>query len=417
MSPLEEHVLTAPRTPVEPRPLGKVLSLFTGAGGLDVGLERAGMQTVACLELNADARTVLTANRPQWAMLGDGDVNTAAQVLTPDALGMERGELDLVAGGPPCQPFSKAAQWHSSARSGMEDDRARCVHGMLDLVENFLPGAVLIENVEGFLQGKGNAATTITERLRSINSRHGTSYELVARVVDAADYGVPQHRRRAIGIAYRDNAEVCLPKATHIDHPVRTWDALWDLEQEEKPVATGQWAGLLPSIPEGLNYLHLTARGQGEELFGWRTRYWSFLLKLAKDRPSWTLPASPGPSTGPFHWDNRPLSVREQMRLQSFPDKWTIDTPFRAGRRLVGNATPPLLAEILGRTIVRDLELGDARTRTRILSSPLSLIRERLAAVPPAVAPLAVPEVYKSHIGAKEAHPGEGIGPSPRQLR
>ncbi|MDX3185408.1 MULTISPECIES: DNA cytosine methyltransferase [Streptomyces] len=396
--------------------MGKVLSLFTGAGGLDVGLERAGLHTIACVELDADARSVLAANRPGWVLPGDGDVNTAARQLVPRALGMKPGELELIAGGPPCQPFSKAAQWASTARSGMQDDRAKCVHGMLDLVESFLPKALLIENVEGFLRGKDNASEVIGEGLEGINGRHGTSYRLVAEVVDAAGFGVPQHRRRAIGIAYRDGAEVRLPEATHEDSPIRAWDVLWDLEEKEKPPATGQWAALLPSIPEGGNYLHLTARGEGEELFGWRTRYWSFLLKLAKDRPSWTLPASPGPSTGPFHWDNRPLSVREQMRLQTFPDDWRIDHPFRAGRRMVGNATPPLLAEVLGRTIVGDLELGEASARTRLLGGAPSLLPVRQPRVPRAVAPVPIPEAYQPQVGAKQAHPGEGIGPSPRRL-
>ncbi|WP_445395034.1 DNA cytosine methyltransferase [Streptomyces sp. LE64] len=396
--------------------MGKVLSLFTGAGGLDVGLERAGLETVACVELDPEARSVLAANRPGWALPGDGDVNTAAQQLVPQSLGMKPGELELIAGGPPCQPFSKAAQWASTARSGMQDDRAKCVHGMLDLVESFLPKALLIENVEGFLRGRDNASEVIEEGLAGVNDRHGTSYQLVAQIVDAADFGVPQHRRRAIGIAYRDGAEVHLPEATHADNPMRAWDVLWDLEEHEKPPATGQWAALLPSIPEGGNYLHLTARGDGEELFGWRTRYWSFLLKLAKDRPSWTLPASPGPSTGPFHWDNRPLSVREQMRLQTFPDEWRIDHPFRAGRRMVGNATPPLLAEVLGRTIVGDLELGEASARARLLGGTPSLLPVRQLRVPHAVAPVPIPEEYQPQVGAKEAHPGEGVGPSPRRL-
>ena len=407
--------MTAARSSARTHPLGTVLSLFTGAGGLDLGLERAGLATVACMEVDADARAVLAANRPAWAMPGNGDVNTAAQYLTPRALGMKRGQLDLIAGGPPCQPFSKAAQWASTARSGMEDDRAKCVHGMLTLVESFLPGALLVENVEGFLRGNGNASKVIDDGLAGINDRHGTSYRMVAKVVDAADYGVPQHRRRAIGIAYRDGADVHLPEATHAGEPMRAWDVLWDLEEDETPAATGQWAALLPSIPEGGNYLHLTSRGAGEELFGWRTRYWSFLLKLARDRPSWTLPASPGPSTGPFHWDNRPLSVREQMRLQTFPDEWRIDQPFRAGRRMVGNATPPLLAEVLGRTIVRDLELGGALARSRLLTRAPSLLPVRQARVPRPLAPVPIPEAYQLHVGIKEAHPGEGVGPSPRR--
>uniref|UniRef100_UPI000AD25452 DNA cytosine methyltransferase n=1 Tax=Nonomuraea pusilla TaxID=46177 RepID=UPI000AD25452 len=410
----QESALTALRKPSIAPLLGRVLSLFSGAGGLDIGLERAGLHVIACVERSDDARGVLSKNRPQWYLPAEGDVNVACRTLGPSDFGIRPGELDLIAGGPPCQPFSKAAQWHSNARSGMRDDRAECVYGMLAMVESFLPKAVLIENVEGFLTGRANAASIIADRFAAINRRHGSSYDLVWDVVDAADFGVPQHRRRAICIAYRDGVPVHLPEPTHAGIPVRAWDVLGNLVEDEKPVPSGQWADLLPCIPEGGNYLHLTARGAGEELFGWRTRYWSFLLKLAKDRPSWTLPASPGPSTGPFHWDNRPLSVREMMRLQSFPDDWIINQPLRIGRRLVGNATPPLLAEILGRAIVRDLDLGLMQDRRDTLASPPSLLVERRSSVPPAVPPVSVPAAYRSLIGVKEPHAGEGRGPSPR---
>lgn len=377
-------------------------------------MERAGLDTIGCLEIDAEARSVLRANRPGWGVFDDGDVNAAEAWLTPDVLGLDPGELTLVAGGPPCQPFSKAAQWAPTARGGMRDDRAQGVHGMLQVIDAFLPRAVLIENVEGFLNGQDSAADVIVKGLNKINRVHGTRYRIETRVVDAADYGVPQRRRRAIAIAYRDGQTVGVPDATHTDRPLRAWDALWDLEAEDKPAATGQWAGLLASVPEGGNYQYLTARGEGEELFGWRTRYWSFLLKLAKDQPSWTLPASPGPSTGPFHWDNRPLSIREQMRLQSFPDDWVIDHPYRPARRMVGNATPPLLAEVLGRTIVRDLKLGDPTVREALLVPPPTLLRDRQQNVPPATTPVCVPAIYHRQIGEREAHPGEGRGPAPR---
>ena len=84
-------------------------------------------------------------------------------------------------------------------------------------------------------------------------------------------------------------------------------------------------ADLLPAIPEGENYLFHTNRGAGVPLFGWRTRFWNFLFKLAKDRPSWTIQARPGPATGPFHWTNRRLSARELCRLQTFPDGLRFD--------------------------------------------------------------------------------------------
>ena len=137
--------------------------------------------------------------------------------------------------------------------------------------------------------------------------------------------------------------------------PHRTaWDALGDLgEPEEKDLeTTGRWADLLPSVPEGRNYLWHTDRGGGIPLFGWRRRYWSFLHKLAKHRPAWTIPAEPGPATGPFHWQNRHLSMRELCRLQTFPDGYHVLGNRREVQRQLGNAVPSLLAEVIGRAIL-----------------------------------------------------------------
>jgi len=398
------------------RSVGRVLSLFSGAGGLDLGLERAGFNTVACLDTDEAAQQVLAANRPSWWVPHGGEVTDASQWLTPATVGLKPGELDLIAGGPPCQPFSKAAQWTSAARAGMRDPRAQSIQGMFDLLDIFLPKAILIENVSGFLQGRESAVDVIMERLDRVNQRHRTEYKLSWRIVDSADYGVPQHRQRAIAIAYRDGAGVEFPGATHAARPVRAWDALWDLDEPEKPSPSGYWTNLLPSIPEGKNYLHHTARGDGEEIFGWRTRYWSFLLKLAKDRPAWTIPASPGPSTGPFHWQNRPLSIREQARLQSFPDTWIFSGIERVQRRLVGNATPPLLAEVLGRSIVSQLGLGDAAVRENLLARRPTLLRPRRRSIPDAEKVTPVPTAFRQHIGEKPAHPGHGRGPSPRSI-
>lgn len=391
------------------RPRGTMLSLFSGAGGLDLGLERAGFDPVLCLDSDPAARATLRANRPCWLIPEDGDVSTEALRWTPKDLGFTSTELDLIAGGPPCQPFSKAAQWTPSGRIGLEDPRARALDGMIFLIDKFLPRAVLIENVPGFMSESAGAFSLLQERLSSINFRSGTKYSFRSWIVDAADYGIPQHRRRAIIVAFRDGQSFRLPTATHCGRGICAWDALQDYIEPDPPKPTGSWTDLLRSIPEGMNYQWLTARGGGAELFGWRTRFWSFLLKLARDRPSWTLPASPGPNTGPFHWENRPLSGRERLRLQSFPDEWVLRKPQREQWRMAGNATPPLLAEIVGREIAYQLGLGVdlAEQPTLAISSG--------SEVPPPTPPAPIPGRFASQVGPKLPHPGPGLGPSPRR--
>lgn len=327
--------------------------------------------------------------------------------MRPAFLGLAEGELALISAGPPCQPFSAAAQWASSGRLGMRDTRAHTVHAMLDIVESFLPQAVLIENVLGFIQGPGSALSAIRGRLARINQKNGTGYSVVYSVVDCASYGVPQHRRRALIVISRDGVGFEAPKETHTDNFITAWDAIGTIDPGPVPKVNGRWAGLLPSIPEGENYQWLTSRGGGEEVFGYRTRYWSFLLKLAKDRPSWTISASPGPSTGPFHWDNRPLSIVELLRLQSFPPDWTVVGSHREQVRQIGNATPPLLAEVLGRAILRQVLNRPVRSEMPSLS-----LGRNSENPPPALPPSAVPSAYRSLVGSHPAHPGPGLGPS-----
>ncbi|VFA93885.1 Modification methylase HaeIII [Nocardia farcinica] len=394
--------------------LGTALSLFSGAGGLDLGLEAAGIETIGCIEIESVARRTLAANRPGWMTLDYDDVMEAGNRLTPRQVGLRRRGLDLIVGGPPCQPFSKAAQWNPNSRRGMEDGRAEPVHGLLNLVERFLPKAVLIENVVGYVQGPANARIVLEEGLAGINARNGTKYRFDIAILNAADFGVPQNRQRAILVARRDGRKFKFPEATHAEAPITAWDALHDLPALEWSPRPDAWTELLPCIPEGSNYLHLTARGGGPELFGWRTRYWSFLLKLARDRPSWTLPASPGPNTGPFHWDNRPLSVRERMRLQSFPDDWVFCGTDREQVRMSGNATPPALAEIIGRALVDQLSLGEASARCGLLATEPRLVRGRAGTPPAPVKPAALPAHFVGMVGEKASHPGTGRGPSAR---
>jgi site-specific DNA-cytosine methylase len=387
----------------------KVLSVFSGLGGMDLGLEAAGFQTIGCIEKDETARQSLVANRnPRWPLLEPGDVSRAVASITPASVGLQPRQLAILAGGPPCQPFSKAAQWSDSARAGLSDPRSHCVRDFLTLAGQFLPRVILMENVAGFTRGDVSALPEIEVKLSGINREHGTSYRIQCRILNASDYGVPQHRERAILIAMRDGEEFAWPSPTHNGNPTRAWDAIGLLRSGTAPPrASGKWAGLLPSIPEGQNYLFHTRHGDGRPLFGYRTRYWSFLLKLAKDKPSWTLQAHPGPSTGPFHWENRPLTIPEMLRLQSFPGTWRVRGDYRRQVRQVGDATPPLLAEIIGR------ELGKQLFNLHYELGPVHHISRRRQ-VPGATAVRRVPARYRRLEGQHADHAGPGKGPKPR---
>ena len=387
------------------------LSAFSGLGGLDLGLERAGFGAIGGIENDAGARRSLVLNRPRFPLLDSHDVNDAARELRASSLGIRAGDLALLAAGPPCQSFSKAAQWARTSALGMRDEGTRrCLDSLMTLVERFLPHGVVIENVPGFVRGERSALTLVRERLAGINERCGTRYSLSIRVLNVADFGVPQRRRRAIVIALRSGANFGWPAATHRDHRVRAWDALRTVRPKTLPRARGRFAGLLVSVPEGENYQYFTERGDGPDLFGYRCRYWSFLLKLAKNQPAWTIPANPGPSTGPFHWESRPLAPEEVLRLQSFPRSWRLNGSYREQIRHAGNATPPLLAEVLGQALAAQL-FGVRPQRRPTLSIARGLV------VPPPTPAFPLAPEYLALAGWHAPHPGVGYGPSPRRAR
>jgi len=175
-------------------------------------------------------------------------------------------------------------------------------------------------------------------------------------------------------------------------------------------VVGGRWGDLLPTIPEGENYLWHTDRSGGYPIFGWRRRYWTFLLKLAKSRPAWTIQAQPGTATGPFHWKSRRLTGQELCRLQTFPDGLRFDCGRADAQRMLGNAVPSLVAEILAREIRRQL-LGH-----RISRREPKLMPPRRRNAPPPETPAPLPRKYQDLIGDHEAHPGTGRGYARRRV-
>lgn len=386
-----------------------LLSLYSGAGGLDYGFEAAGFRTGVAVEMDHDCCETLRRNR-SWSVVE----RSIFEVSTSEMLrlaGTRTGDVDLVIGGPPCQPFSKAGFWARGEARRLSDPRASTLGAYFRVVDEALPRAFVLENVEGIgYAGKDEGLQLISEEIGRINKLRGTHYEPRVMVVNAADYGVPQLRTRVLVIASRDGTPFQLPNATHGITPasphLTAWDAIGNLAtpSDEDLALRGKWADLLPSIPEGRNYLWHTDRGGGQPLFGWRRRYWTFLLKLAKAKPSWTIQAQPGPAVGPFHWDNRRLSHRELCRLQTFPDDVNIFGNRISVQRQVGNAVPSLLGEVLGRAIRTQLLDRSA------LRKPLALLPSRLPEPPPAPEPAAVPSRFMSLAGAHSAHPGTGQG-------
>lgn len=397
----------------------KALSLFTGIGGLDFGFEAAGFRTVAAVEADPTVASTIRLNR-KWDVLHTSlDPRRAADICSSAAI-KDAGRVDIVIGGPPCQPFSKAAYWREDGASGLDDPRSRTLNAFLRVIALTRPKAFLLENVPGFAaRGHSGGLDRVLRGVARINSALGSRYKVHWAKLNAADYGVPQIRERVFLVASEDGREFVFPKPTHrsgsstdgdISLPLYAtcWDAIGDIVdlKDESLQMKGKWASLLPSIPEGENYLWHTNRGGGLPLFGWRTRYWTFLLKLAKDRPSWTIQSQSGSASGPFHWSNRRLSATELFRLQTFPE----DVKCEAGRtemqRMVGNAVPSLLAEVLAREIKR--QLFDAKVDR---GKPFTLAVQKSETAPRRTPVRPVPASYHALVGTHDDHPGPGLGP------
>ena len=399
------------------------ISLFTGAGGLDLGFEAAGFEIRSALDVDGLCVETVLANR-RWPII-HADIHDVSAGEILKRAGLREGDADVLIGGPPCQPFSKSGYWVRGESLRLDDPRVGTLEAYLRMVRDTVPRIFFLENVEGLIyRNRDEGRALLVRAVESINRARGVSYRLSWAKLNAVDYGVPQSRERIFVVGHREGAEFDFPRPTHApDDAARlfglerfrnSWDALGDLTVDGSRLELqlrGKWAELVKTIPEGNNYLWHTSRRGGVPLFGWRRRYWSFLLKLAKDQPSWTLQAEPGPATGPLHWDNRRLSKRELCRLQTFPDGYLIQGNLAQVQRQVGNAVPVALAEILARSIRREL-LGDN-----------VLLRSKL--VPAAREPIPgperyakrLPEKYRSLVGKHTAHPGTGLGYEAKRRR
>lgn len=357
------------------------LSLFSGAGGLDLGFSMAGFQILAASDIKAESRQTHELNWPKTPFL-HGDLREISAADLSAAMGGRRP--DVIIGGPPCQGFSTLGDRLSA------DPRNDLVDAFMRIVAELRPQAVVIENVRA-------VATEYGGRYKDyiIGQLEGIGYKTSFSVLNAADYGVPQLRRRAffVGLADpRSNYSFPLPTHGTADVPYATvGDAIMDLV--EKSSDTPNHTPLQHSevvlrryrlIPEGgmlppPEQLPVEIR---------RKNFGSTYKRLHRERPSLTM--VPGNNAFPIHPTlDRSLTPREAARIQTFPDDYVFAGDRRAQCKLVGDAVPPRLAAALAKSVWDEILPLSGRA-ARLTSPPVPVGRTSIAATP-ALRPVPAP--------------------------
>jgi DNA (cytosine-5)-methyltransferase 1 len=374
----------SPPPPDRPRRPGsmpklKALSFFSGAMGLDQGLEKVGIELLLACEYDKVCRRTITANRPDIALIGDIWEYDSSEIRAAAGL-TQNDDVDVMVGGPPCQSFSTAG-----ARRGFEDARGNALLRYIQLILEIKPKYAVIENVRGLLSAPmihtphaqrkadwhpepeelpGGALFHVLQMLR------GAGYGVSFNLYNAANFGVPQSRERVIILCTRDGAAMPHLMPTHSQDgsfglpKARTLrDALQGLDPKlgdhtEFPDARLRFYRMLgpgqywKHLPEEL---HREAIGGSLDSGGGKT---GFLRRLAWDKPSCTLVTSPTmPATDICHpEETRPLSVQEYKRIQQFSDDWEVCGSITDQYKQLGNAVPVGLGEAVGRAILAHMD-------------------------------------------------------------
>lgn len=334
------------------------ISMFSGAGGLDIGTQLAGVEVASSLDFFEDSVKTIEMNKCfATGTHLNKDIKTVTAQDYATLLKKKNPEKLIVIGGPPCQPFSKAGYWVTNERRDSNNDPRNMIKPYFRVIEELMPDGFVLENVESILHPSNREAIeTIAENM----DRLGYHYSLIK--TNAADFGIPQKRKRVFFLASKKPINAFLKK-THgspleiqIDKTLlpyeRVVDWIGDFEEMSEPyhniLVEGKYAHELSCVPMGKNYIALTARdGYPDPIFVAGKRYWTSLLKLHPYEPSWTIIASPGHWEGPFHWKNRRLTVRELAAIQTFPTDYEFYGSYYSIHKQIGNAVPPLLAKIV----------------------------------------------------------------------
>ncbi len=336
------------------------ISLFSGAGGLDVASHLANVPVVLSTDFDHDCVETLKMNdlfSESEKILGD--LHQIESSVFQKRLDEVPHEKFIVIGGAPCQPFSKAGYWVTNKkRRGINDPRASLIDEYLRVITELRPDGFVFENVESLMHPTNKV---IVEEFLSIITDEGYKYKVVKAC--ALDYGVSQKRKRLFIIGTKGEFKTEEPVKTHctpdlcestglkpyvnVGEVIKGFDGPEFFEPEEIAEG-GTYYGDLCEVPPGMNYKALTAwAGYPNPKFVADKRFWSFLLKLSPDKPSWTITAQPGPWVGPFHWDNRRLRAPEAAAIQSFPKGYKFYGSRRSKQKQIGNAVPALMGKAM----------------------------------------------------------------------
>lgn len=339
----------------------KLVSLFTGGGGLDLGLEAAGFETLLAVDIDEHSCISLEANKENCAKSGKpflskakvlrGDITTLTGKEVQKLTGLKKGEIDLLAGGPPCQAFSVFGK-----RKGREDPRGMLVYHYLRLITELRPKAFLFENVYGLLTAeKGKVFSDLKEKLS--NPIDGLEYTLSIHRLNAADYGVPQFRDRVFIIGcIKGNSVPKIPPLCSESTDLVSQTLPW------RTVANGLKG--LPKIGHSKSNNH-TGRVHSDRIverygamrFGERDHF-TRINRLDPTKPSYAIIVGSDKGGGKGHvhpTEPREVTPRESARMQCFPDWWWFSGTSRHPIRQVGNAVPTLLGLAIGRQILKDV--------------------------------------------------------------
>ncbi|MDO6580944.1 DNA cytosine methyltransferase [Photobacterium sp. 2_MG-2023] len=351
----------------------KYLSFFSGALGLDLGLESAGFRPLLACEVNRNCIATIKTNKPELPVIGDIRDYTASKILDISGI-THKEDVDLIVGGPPCQAFSTAG-----ARKSFEDERGNVFLKYLEIAIEIKPKFIVIENVRGLLsaplkhrphsqRGKGYSELNNDEKPGGalayiVKFLETAGYGVSFNLYNSANFGTPQVRERVILIASRDgnrlpylmpthseNGKFDLPKWTTTRSVIENLTDEDNAERLEFPEKRHKYFELLGP---GEYWKHLPADIQKEAMGnsyhsgGGKT---GFYRRVAWDKPSPTLVTSPiMPATSLAHPEAlRPLSVAEYARIQQFPDNWVFGGTTLEKYRQIGNAVPCGLGKAIG---------------------------------------------------------------------